>query len=225
MRGGLRRASRAQRVITIVLVASAVLAGAAARAAQTPANKAPRVSGPLSLAASSCQGTEAKHEGRTIARLESCLRLYEFDEVMEIDPLRTYGVGWVQTTVDPVNGWCATKVRSDLVLPNDVTRHSSVPARSIEPKKGGARTTVKIVVDADGHALEEGSVAQSFKVFPKSWKPSVTNGGRTIGTTWKGRESSALAFALGAEISWEFATSPRIKGGLGNMNFVKGRGC
>lgn len=224
MAGGQGRRTKAHRIISIVLVASALLAGATARADQINASSRPRVNGPLSPAASACGEDRAKHEGKTIAKVESCLRLYEFDALMETDPLRTYGVGWVQTTVNPVNGWCATKVDSTMMLPDSVTQHSSAPARKIEVD-GPSRATVKITTDAAGHALQNGSVAQSFTLFPKLLKPDTSNGGRTLTTTWKGRESSTLAFALGAEISWQILETPNVRGGLGNMSFVKSRGC
>lgn len=188
------------------------------------ASRDPRVSGPLSLAGSKCGPDEAKHEGKTIAKVKSCLWLYEFDSTRETDLLRNYGVGWVQTTVNPVNGWCATKVDSNLNLPVDMRRHSTAPTRRVQVARA-SRTTVKLKVDADGHAIEKASVAQSFKIFPKSWKPTLSDDGRKIGTVWRGRESSTLAFALGAEVSWESLATPRISGGLGKMSFVKSRGC
>ncbi len=223
--GGLRPASRKrQRVAAAVATVALFVVAAPAEARQIAASKDPRVSGPLSLVGSDCGTHNATYGGTTIAKMKSCVWLYEFDEKMETDLERTYGVAWVQNTVDATNGWCATKVESNIKLPSGVERHAHAPARKLSTKKR-RRTTVKLNVTADGNAIENGSVSQTFDLFPKTWTPSLANGGQTIKAAWAGRESSKLAFAMGAEISWAFLSSPSIRGGLGNMRFVKARGC
>ena len=83
--------------------------------------------------------------------------------------------------------------------------------------------TARVTTDADGSSLENASVAQSFTLFPRTLTPTVRNG--TLKTTWKGKESSTLAFVVGAEISWDTAATPGLRGGLGGMSFIKKRGC
>ena len=221
--GGLRSAHRAGRYVVVAIVAAALTA-LPAQARQMGAAKSPRVSGPLTLAGSSCADDKALHEGKVIAVLESCIRLYEFDVAMETDLVRNYGVGWVQTTVDPINGWCATRVVSELALPGTVALHNSAPKRKLTTRKK-TRARVRLNVDAEGYALEKASVSQRFDLFPRALTATVPDTKRAVRTTWRGRESSKLAFALGAEISWEVIDSPNIKGGLGRMSFVKSRRC
>ena len=188
------------------------------------AAKNPRVSGPLQPSSSSCAKNKATHEGQTIARLQSCIWLYEFDAAMETDFARTYGVGWVQTTVDAVNGWCATKVGSELTLPGTVSLHDSAPKKKMTTNKK-TRARVRLNVDAEGYALSEASISQSFDLYRRVLSTAVPDTKRAVRTTWRGRESSKLAFALGAEISWSVLDTPHIKGGLGRMSFVKSRRC
>ena len=225
--GGLRSISRKRRhlAVAIAIAVGAIFVPAPAQAGQIKASKAPQVSGPLSLAdEKECLADKATYQGTTIARMNLCVWLYEFDEKMETDLTRTYGVAWVQTTVDAMNGWCATKVESNIKLPSGVKRHAYAPARKLSTKKR-RRTTVKLTATANGNALDNGTVSQSFDLFPKTWTPSLANQGKTIRANWVGGESSKLAFAMGAEISWEFLSAPSIRGGLGNMRFVKSRRC
>lgn len=77
----------------------------AAHARQLRANDQPATSGPLDRAGSQCSDQKLKHRGKVIAKVESCIWVYQFDQTMETDLLATYGVVWVQNTVDPVNGW------------------------------------------------------------------------------------------------------------------------
>lgn len=222
--GGLRSTSWRRRLLGLTCATALAWSGPA-HAGQLKAAKAPRVSGPLSLAGSACSKDTATHEGQVIARLDSCVWIYEFDNTMETDPLRTYGVGWVQTSVDPVNGWCATKVESELTLPDEVEALKRTPKSKVAVKKK-SRTSVKLKVDAGGYAsLEEGRVSQRFNLFPAGMRPSGSLDGGIVRTTWTGRESARLAFALGAEISWELLGTPSIRGGLGHMSFVKSSRC
>lgn len=226
LRPGLDRRRRVAAAVTAVALAFGTVAPA--RAGQIAASKDPKVSGPLSVKDWDCLRDKARYKGTTIARMQLCVWFYEFDKTMEVDLARNYGVAWVQNTVDAVNGWCAAKVESNIKLPSNVKRHAYVPKRKVVAKKR-RRATVRLEVTANGSAVEDGKVVQSFGLFPKTWTPSLANEGRTIRATWAGRESSKLAFALGAEISWaqgdEIYSSPSISGGLGSMRFVKSRRC
>jgi hypothetical protein len=223
--GARRLRGRAHRSIAIALVASFVIAGAPAHAGQTKASKNPKVTGPLALTDSACGDKRIMHEGKPLAQVESCVFLYEFDTLMETDVTQTYGVAWVQTTVDPLNGWCVTSADSELLLPSSVERHGRTPTKAMSTSKR-KRVNVGLDVTAGANALEYAYIGQGFDLYPKSLSASLANGGRTVRTSWKGSESSTLFSALGAEISWPVLSSPgRIRGGLGNMNFLKKNKC
>ena len=223
MAGGLRPASKGRFALAIWLVVSALLWAAPAQG-QPPATNEPRVSGPLYLAGLSCGDNKLKHEGKVLAKVASCVRLYEYDTLMETDVNRSFGVAWVQTTVDPMNGWCATKVRTEVILPGSVNRLGRAPNRLISRSKPG-KARIKISTTADDTGLEEGSVSQDVNLYPRSLKPSLAKSGRIVRTEWNGQESRELAFVSAAEISWDVLATPEIRGGLGKMLFLKGRGC
>ncbi|MDQ4096140.1 MAG: hypothetical protein M3174_08060 [Actinomycetota bacterium] len=223
MAGGRRQGTRARRAVIVTLVALALVAGATAHAGQTSAAKSPRLQGPIRELNSHCPAKErARHEGKVIAVLEMCLWIYELDRAAPYVSPRNFGVGWLQTTVNPVNGWCATKVESTLTPQGSEIEESTWPRRQIRANKR-TRMTARVTTDADGSSLENASVAQSFTLFPRTLTPTVRNG--TLKTTWKGKESSTLAFVVGAEISWDAAATPGLRGGLGGMSFIKKRGC
>ena len=223
MAAGLRPGPRGRLALAIWLVVPALLIAAPALG-QPSATDEPRVSGPLYLVGMSCGDDKLMHEGKPLARVDSCVRLYEFDSLMETDVTRTYGVAWVQTTIDPLNGWCATKARAEVILPNTVTRHRRAPVGEISSNKKD-RVKVKLTTTADGHALENASVSQSIDVYPKSLTPRLANGGRTVRTEWRGEESDELAFVSAVEISWSILDTPQIRGGLGEMSFLKAPKC
>ena len=213
----MRRALGASLALVIVL-------GSVAAAEQMSARDKPVVKGPLELAGSGCGGGPVRHEAKVIARVQSCVRIYQFDDVMETDPARTYGVAWIQSTVDPERGWCVTKANTDLELPDGVARHGRAPARRIDVTRT-RRLKVKLTADADGHALEEASVAQTMTAYRGSLNPSSADDGNVLRLTWTGRQPRKLAFVMGAEISWEFLSAPELRGGLGKLRFLKSKRC
>lgn len=223
MAAGLRPGPKGRLALAIWLVVSALLIAAPAHG-QPPASDDPRVTGPLYLVGKSCGGDRLTHEGEPLAKVHSCIRLYEFDMVWETDATRTFGVAWVQSTVKPLNGWCATKVSTEVALPDTVSRHGRAPARDISTKTAD-RVRVKLVADADHQAIQQGTIDQTFDMYPSSLKPTLANNGQTVRTTWKGQESDELAFVTGAEISWQVLQTPEIRGGLGQMSFQKDSDC
>jgi hypothetical protein len=195
-----------------------------AHARQLSAGNPPTVSGPLSSAGYQCTDQKLKHEGKVIAKLESCIWVYRFDEAMETDLFKTYGAVWMQSTVDPVNGWCATKVPTEISIPQDAQRESFAPTGSTaigDAKK----VTTKLVVDASGAAMENGRVSNAYKLYRRSLKTTSLDGGRTTRFTWTGQESRKLAFVGGVQASWSTIDAPQFRAGFDEMSFIKTEGC
>ncbi len=216
-----RPALRAFVALASVVVA---LTGPAAQARQLRATDEPKTSGPVSEAGSSCSGDRLEHEGETIARVESCIWVYRFDETMETDLTKTYGAVWVQNTVDPMNGWCATYIPTEITIPKGTYRHARAPRDAIKVARR-KRVKTKLVVDAAGQALEPARISNGYTLFPRRLKTGSSDGGRTTRVTWSGKQSRTLAFAGGLEASWSFLGTPRFRAGFGLMKFVKSRGC
>ena len=214
---------RSARSLGAALVALALLAQGAS-ADQTSARDEPTVYGPLELVASGCGGGPVRHDGRVIARVASCVRLYQFDDVMETDPLTTYGVAWVQATVDAMRGWCTTRANTEILLPEGVPEHGRAPARRIAVRKTKP-LRIRLPADADNYALVPAWVRQRVTAYKGVITPSSARDGRLLRLTWKGRQSKKLAFASGVEISWDYFSGPEVRGGLGRLSFVKSRSC
>lgn len=195
-----------------------------AHARQLRAADQPKTSGPLSAAGSQCTDQQLKHDGETIAKVESCIWVYQLDETMETDLLYTYGAVWLQNTVDPVNGWCATKVPAEITIPQGTQRESFAPQGSTTTTRP-KRVTTKLTIDAAGAAIEDGRISNDYKLYPRSMKTTSLDGGRTTRFTWSGQESDKLAFAGGVQAAWSTLAAPQFRAGFGLMNFVKTKGC
>lgn len=193
--------------------------------APASADPEPSVTGPLRYEDGTCDAGKLTSNDETIAKFEFCIGLYTFDPLMETDLMRDYGVAWVQATVDPVRGWCAKSVRSEIRLPDDVETHARAPSRALSTRRP-KRVKVNLKVDAEDHALEEGRISQRLTLYPRKVTPQTEDGGKLLRLLWQGRESSPISFATGVEMSWETLSSVEgIRGGLGRMNFVKSDRC
>lgn len=217
------RGSALRLLVALASVVIALVPGPA-HARQLRAADQPSTSGPIDRAGSQCSDQQLKHDGQIIAKVESCIWVFQFDQTMETDLFATYGAVWVQNTVDPVNGWCATKIPTEITLPQNAQRESFAPSGSLATSRS-KKVTTKLTVDAGGAAIEDGHISNAYKLYRRSIKTTSLDGGRTTRFTWSGQESKKLAFAGGVQVSWNTLEAPQFRAGLGMMNFVKARGC
>jgi hypothetical protein len=168
------------------------------------ASDEPRVSGPLNLEEEKCDRKVQNYEGDKVAVARRCLRFYSYDPASESALDRDYGALWLQATVNPVAGWCTTRTRSKIVLPEDLGLHTRAPKkRKTIRERGSYTTTLDVTVEDNGKA---GSVAQDWIAYPRSIQPSLDERVFTLG--WRGKTGAKLAFAHGIEISWTTASPP-----------------
>lgn len=187
------------RAVTGALVGSLLLVSTPAAAAQLDASERPRSSGPLSFEGKRCVRHTLRADGNKVASARTCLFLYSYSPLSETDALRDYGAAWSQTQVDARGGWCATKIRSALFLPEETEGHAHAPKakKAAKPK----RVTTKLVVDAERFGLADGTLTQAYRLYPRRITPAVSDAGRTLSVTWNGHTSKPLAFVLGLEFS------------------------
>lgn len=143
---------------------------------------------------------------------------------MEIDLRSDYGAVWLHTSIDPVDGWCVTKVVSRISVPPGVRIESAAPGG--RPSLRRPRSLrARLRLDAGGAALDEALIHQTARLFPRSVGLSVK--GRGARLVWRGRTPRTVAFPLGAETSWDLTDPPGgdYRVGLGPLRFVKARGC
>lgn len=179
-------------------------------ASQPGARDKPEASGPLSFEGRSCEQKEEVFKDpvtgkrETVAVAEACVLLYVYDPAKEDDGARDYGIVWLQTTVDARNGWCATKVKSDLTITDDAKLFEHDPKKTIETKHK-ERVKVSVTTNAQDHGEGTGRLKQSFTLRPERLKPSLEEkaSASLFRLRWTGQTNKKLAFVSGVEISWD----------------------
>lgn len=167
--------------------------------AQLDARDRPNVSGPLIHAAGSCDSGRERTSGGTVAvLLRACSDVYGFKAGKETDPNRDYNVIWLQTYVDPRNGFCATDVTSTLKAPRGTRIERKAPRKIRTDER--VRVQTRLVAKAGGSAVNNGVVKQGFALHPRIMDPTLD--GRKLTLEWRGHTSKPLAFALGVEVSY-----------------------
>lgn len=194
---------RSRWLISVTCIALLVPAmQASAQTTQMNARQAPEVSGPLSQQSLECKTQRERFQGNVVAVGKTCLRIFVLDPSSETDVDRDYGVVWLQSTLNSSRGWCATKVQSDVNLPHDVTVERRVP-RGLTEIGRRKRLTSRLVVSANGSASTNGEVTQRYIAYPDSIRTSVRHAEfQVFRLRWLGSDERKLAFASGAEISW-----------------------
>lgn len=191
------------RMTTCVLALTAgfliAIASPAAAAPQLTASRPPRTTGPLEPAEKSCTMQSLRGDGRTYVRSEACVFVFDFERLKEMDPLRAYGVAWLQFTLDAQQGLCADRLEVALDFPDNTVIEDFAPGEPL-PAKQGRRAEVHLDVSAGGTALENGSVSQHLIVHPARLE------GRGDATSfiaaWRGHTAAKIALVGGAEVSW-----------------------
>jgi hypothetical protein len=191
------------RIAVVVVIALALIAPPALGAQMTAGEK-PVVKGPLDTDQSlhKCKSEPERFQGVVIANFKLCSTYYLFDSTQETDSERDYGAVWVQGTVDPVNGWCARWVRMDLPI-DEGRAHTKAPRPGtvLKPRKA-KRVKTRLEVDAQGHAVDEGVLKNSFRLYRRQLRTTFLEKSRTLRMRWTGNKSNKLAFAMGVETSW-----------------------
>jgi hypothetical protein len=210
---------KAARILLVLLFSLALIEPAMAR--QLDAADDPLVSGPLTGGEPSCTET-TKYNGKepdqeVVAVVELCARLYLWDIGSVVDETRDHGILWLQSDVDPRNGWCAGRVTTRALIgpTGDVAQIAPTKAIKTSERK---KVTVELISDAEGAAAEEASVIQSFWLRKNTLRPRIAEieGGTRVKLTWRGSSGAKLAFALGIEVSWDATEeSPSMEPRLG----------
>jgi hypothetical protein len=166
--------------------------------AQLDARDRPNVSGPLVHTAGSCDTGRPRAGGQVAVVLRACSDVYTFKAGKETDPNRNYDVIWLQTTVEPRNGYCATDATSTLTVPKGSRIERKAPRKKRTDER--IRYQTRLVAKAGGTAVNNGVVKQGFALYPRIMDPTLE--GRTLTLEWRGRTSKTVAFALGVEVSY-----------------------
>jgi hypothetical protein len=140
-----------------------------------------------------------------MGRVQVCSWVIPYDPDQENDEVMDYGVIWVQSSIDPRNGYCANLANTKIRLPygeGRVTGRS--PHRSLivsQPRE----KNVALAVNAAGHG-PTGTVFNHYRLHPKTLEIAYerVKKGRVYINRWRGvaGEHKHLAFATGLKLSW-----------------------
>jgi hypothetical protein len=212
-------------IVFPLIVALALQAGLATAAIdQLDARDDPSVAGALELRKTQCQRREKSFGGELAAVAKACMRFYTLDPAAENDAARDFGAVWLQSNLDPKNGWCATAVFSDILLPEGANVHAKAPRGTIEIGRRKTRTT-RLVIDAQGEADQNASLSQSAIVFPRKITGSMRDQGTIFRTRWAGARARKLAFPSGVELSWNAENPPGELAISFLLNYELRKGC
>lgn len=166
--------------------------------AQLDPREGPNVSGPLIRTGGNCDSGRERAGGQVAVVMRACSDVYGFKAGKETDPTRDYDVIWLQTSVEPRNGFCATDVTSTLTVPKGTRIERKAPRYKRTDER--IRYQTRLVATAGGSAVRNGVVKQGFGLLPRVMDPTVV--GRTFTLEWRGRTAKTLAFAMGVEVSY-----------------------
>lgn len=181
--------------------AAAVLASPVSAA--PAADSAPASEGPLLQQGEPvCDERTVISRQEVVADLHACLWWFAYLPLLETDVERDHGALWFQTTVTPRRGWCLRRLAGSVYSSPETTRMSSfvVGGRGDEARP-------RIDVDAEGAALQEASLSQTVGGARGRVSTRADLAGGYVDFTWTGNARSRVEAVVGAEISWEAATS------------------
>ena len=204
-----RASKRSFRVVAAA--ATLVVLAATPAAGQLDPRDEPTVSGPLNFGERVCNREALKApDGKIGVVTRACIYAYTFDSGEETDAERDYGVAWVQTYAEPKNGWCLSRVKSDVINQND--NISAKAPRVNRTFSRGRRFVTRLRSDANGAANTDGIVRNAVRMRPGRLRSVNRDGGKTFRLVWSGATARPVAFTVGIESNWnssgEFVFSP-----------------
>ncbi|MDQ4143382.1 MAG: hypothetical protein M3198_06505 [Actinomycetota bacterium] len=181
------------------------LLGAGVANAQMLASDAPTVKGPLVRDDKDCvRDTDFASSGQRAVVSKACSYSFAYRAGRDNNAFRDYGVFWFQTTVDPDNGFCVSNVLSKIRVPRGYRIEHKAP--DFERTATATRDVSKLRVAAGRGRRNDGVVKNSYRLFPRSLKPSLE--GRVLKVEWDGATRNTVAMALGVEVSYREGNLP-----------------
>ena len=201
-----------RRILPAVVLVMALAAPASA--AQLDPRTAPTTTGPLiedsdSYEGNRCSRNVIKGSNDEVAAVAKfCWTFYRLDPSAETDTARDYGVWWIQSRVKPRNGWCVSKVVTQMAMSQGSTMHG-ISGRDYEATSAKA-ITPKLNVDAEGNASTPASVKQSLTLIPNKLVTKLVAETNNFKMVWTGGTRRAVAAAGGVEGSWDTKSGPPV---------------
>lgn len=189
-------------LVMVILVLGVGIAGA-----QMEANNEPTTSGDVSVGLKKCVREVAEApSGQNAVVSKACSFIVDVDPEKDLSDNRDYQVFWFQVNVAPKNGFCLTKIKNRIRVPDGYRIESSAPGfvQSNQRRK----YTTRLPVKAGGGPNDDrvGSVKNIFGLFPGVIDPTLEDNKFVV--TWEGETEKAAALALGIEVSYPQGDPP-----------------
>ena len=187
---------------------------APAQAAQLDPRTAPVTSGPLIEDSGAYEGNRCSRQeiagtnGEVAAVAKFCWTFYRFDPAAETDAGRDYGAWWIQSVVKPKNGWCASKVVTQMTMATGSTMHG-LSGRDFQTSSSRS-ITQKLRMDVEGNTTTPALIKQSLKLIPSKLVSKFVTRSNTFKMVWSGATRRAVAAAGGVEGSWAGDQGPPV---------------
>lgn len=200
--------------VFVVATCLLALSVSPAHAAQLDPKAAPTVTGPIvedsdSYDGKRCTRRQIPGAGDEVAAIAKfCWTFFRFDPQAESDTERDYGIWWVQSRVNPKNGWCANKVVTQLSMSTGTVLHA-ISGRNFQTKRA-RKIAPKLTADANGASTTPATVEQSLKLFPNKLNTRLAAKTNTLKMVWTGATRRPIAAAGGVEGSWNVAEGPPV---------------
>lgn len=190
------------------LVMALALPSFAFEASNKPVTRGPIVHDGSTYSGRDCGSDSASFGGEVVARYKTCSFFFRFNPANETNPDRDYGVLWLQSHVNPTNGWCASKVTTKLELSLGSGRRVDKATERTSRPSSPKTIRQRLKVTANGMTTTPGVVRKSFKVFRHVWSSDYLRAKDTLKLFWDGATRRTVGSAGGVAISWPAAGGP-----------------
>lgn len=200
---------------TVPAVVLILALAAPAQAAQLDPRTAPITSGPLIEDSDTYEGKRCSRNEMmdlenkvVVAVTKYCWTFFRFDPAAETDTARNYGAWWIQSIVRPKNGWCTSKVVTQMSMSTGSTMHG-ISGKDFETSSK-RDITPKLRLDVEGNTETPALIKQSLKLIPKKLVTKFVSKNNNFKMVWTGATRRAVAAAGGIEGSWPAEESPPV---------------
>jgi hypothetical protein len=205
------------KLLAPLLAACLAWAGASARAETLPQGpeREPKTQGPLTLDTNRCSDDGVRSEdGTLLGKAVTCLYLYSFDPLSEIDVLRNYGAAWLQASFVPARGWCVTDLGAKVQM------SEGDPEGISKTTPDGKKAATKLAITAGGTALEDGEISQTSVRGPGDLETIAPADRPAVVSEWQGKSAKQISLVQGVAYSYEMLAGAPEKISFGFSDFA-----
>ncbi|MGH2774509.1 MAG: hypothetical protein ACRDJT_03620 [Actinomycetota bacterium] len=202
-----------KRSALIVIAVALALTPLSAGAQLDPRSK-PTTVGPVTFDRDTYPGPDCKDgrfrrnggTGRVMSKWTFCTFFYRYSAAQDNNSNRDFGAMWLATRTNPVNGWCARRVVSQLGVQTSGT--GKVLKRAPQGRSLGANRSrtvqTRLVVNAGGSGSLKGVLKKNWTLHRGDLKiRKFKRGGFTnLQLDYEGPTEKTASFAAAFEMSW-----------------------